>query len=81
MPDFEAAAGGRAPAASRAAKLGTGARFGALKASLAAKGAHDPGALAAYIGRRKLGKAKFTALAQPRGSTREAAPCTGPRAS
>ena len=64
VPDFEAAAGEPGgPAASRAAKLGTGARFGALKASLAAKGAHDPGALAAYIGRRKLGKAKFTALA------------------
>ncbi|HEY5990336.1 MAG TPA: hypothetical protein VIV12_28705 [Streptosporangiaceae bacterium] len=53
-----------ASTASRAApKLGTGKRFAKLKASLAAKGAHDPGALAAYIGRRKFGKAKFTKLA------------------
>lgn len=33
--------------------------FSALKRSLAAKGASDPGALAAYIGRKKLGTAKF----------------------
>jgi phage head maturation protease len=62
---FEAAAGD-APGedASRAMpKLGTGARFAKLKSSLAAKGAHDPGALAAYIGRKKFGKAKFTKLA------------------
>ncbi len=44
-------------------KLGTGARFAKLKKSLAAKGAKDPGALAAYIGRRKYGKGKFTKLA------------------
>ena len=44
-------------------KLGTGKRFAKLKGSLAAKGAHDPGALAAYIGRRKFGKAKFAKLA------------------
>jgi len=44
-------------------KLGTGARFKKLKSSLAAKGAHDPGALAAYIGRKKFGRAKFTKLA------------------
>ena len=50
-------------AASRAAKLGSGARFKALKAKLAAKGASNPGALAAYIGRKRYGKAKFTALA------------------
>ena len=61
---FEAAGGQPEPAASRAApKLGTGARFAKLKASLAAKGAHDPGALAAYIGRKKFGKAKFMKLA------------------
>lgn len=63
VADFEALDGGPGPAASRAAKLGSGARFKALQASLAAKGAHDPGALAAYIGRKKLGKGKFTALA------------------
>src|SRR6266581_3126073 len=50
--------------ASRAApKLGTGARFAKLKSSLAAKGATDPGALAAYIGRKKFGKAKFSKIA------------------
>jgi phage head maturation protease len=43
--------------------LGSGARFRALKAALAAKGASDPGALAAYIGRRKFGKARFGKLA------------------
>jgi phage head maturation protease len=51
-------------------KLGTGARFKKLKSSLAAKGARDPGALAAYIGRRKFGKAKFAKLAaKARGSS------------
>jgi HK97 family phage prohead protease len=59
---FEAADGDPSPA-SRAAKLGSGARFKALKASLAAKGARDPGALAAHIGRKKYGKAKFMSLA------------------
>lgn len=37
-------------------------RFGKLKKKLAAKGATDPGALAAYIGRKKYGKAGFAAL-------------------
>lgn len=51
-------------AAQRAApKLGSGARFAKLKGSLAAKGAKNPGALAAWIGRRKFGKAKFAKLA------------------
>lgn len=43
-------------------KLGTGKRFKKLTAQLAAKGATDPGALAAYIGRRKFGAAKFRKL-------------------
>lgn len=47
----------------RADKLGGGARFKRLAASLAAKGAHDPDALAAYIGRKKYGKEKFKELA------------------
>src|SRR5262249_40440142 len=52
-------------------KLGSGDRFKKLKASLAAKGAHNPGALAAYIGRRKYGKGKFAKLASAaRGSHR-----------
>lgn len=38
-------------------------RFSDLSAKLAAKGAHDPDALAAYIGRKKYGKAKFAVLA------------------
>lgn len=37
--------------------------FKALQAQLAAKGAHDPGALAAWIGKKKYGKAGFAALA------------------
>lgn len=44
------------------APLGTGQRFKSLKRKLAAKGAADPGALAAHIGRRKYGRAGFAAL-------------------
>lgn len=45
------------------AKLGTGARFAALKSKLAARpGVTNPGALAAFIGRKKYGKAKFQSL-------------------
>lgn len=36
-----------------APKLGSGARFKKLSSTLAARGAHDPDALAAWIGRRK----------------------------
>lgn len=65
---FEAAAAdmgepAEQPAQRAMPKLGTGKRFAKLKSSLAAKGAHDPGALAAWIGRRKFGRAKFTKLA------------------
>jgi hypothetical protein len=45
------------------APLGTGARFAALKAKLAARGARNPGALAASIGRKKYGKPAMTAMA------------------
>lgn len=45
------------------AKLGSGARFAALKAKLANKGAKNPGALAAAIGRAKFGAKKMSALA------------------
>lgn len=38
-------------------------RFSDLSAKLAAKGAHDPDALAAYIGRKKYGKAAMAAMA------------------
>lgn len=40
-----------------APKLGSGARFKKLSATLAARGAADPDALAAFIGRRKFGNA------------------------
>lgn len=46
------------------AKLGTGTRFKQLTKKLAAKGAKSPKALAAFIGRKKLGKTKFQALAK-----------------
>ena len=42
--------------------LGSGARFSALTQQLAAKGARDPKALAAYIGRKKYGKKRFGQL-------------------
>ena len=45
------------------AKLGTGARFKALVNKLKGKGASNPAALASFIGRKKLGKAKFQKLA------------------
>jgi len=43
-------------------KLGSGKRFAKLKSRLAAKGAHDPAALAAWIGRKKLGSKKMASL-------------------
>lgn len=46
-----------------AAPLGSGTRFKKLSAGLAAKGAGNPDALAAWIGRKKLGKARFQQLA------------------
>jgi hypothetical protein len=46
------------------APLGSGGRFAALKAKLGKKpGIKNPGALAASIGRKKYGKAKFQSLA------------------
>jgi hypothetical protein len=48
----------------RKPKLGTGARFAALKKKIAKKGnVSDPGAVAAAIGRKKYGKKKFQKLA------------------
>ena len=45
-------------------KLGTGERFKALEGKLSQrKGVQDPGALAAYIGRKKYGAKKFQSLA------------------
>jgi hypothetical protein len=45
------------------AKLGSGKRFKSLKRRLASKGARNPGALAAAIGRKKFGKKRFQQLA------------------
>ncbi len=45
-------------------KLGTGARFAQLKSKLSAKGATNPGALAAYIGRKKYGAQGMSNLAK-----------------
>jgi len=44
-------------------KLGSGKRFKQLANKLAKKGATNPGALAAFIGRKKFGKKRFQKLA------------------
>lgn len=44
-------------------KLGAGGRFQALKTGLAKRGAKNPGGLAAFIGRKKYGQKKMTAMA------------------
>lgn len=43
--------------------LGSGERFKKLTKQLAAKGAENPKALAAWIGRKKYGKKRFQELA------------------
>lgn len=45
-------------------KLGSGKRFKNLEDKLAAKGAENPAALSAWIGRKKFGKKKFGNLAK-----------------
>lgn len=45
--------------AARKPKLGTGKRFSQLKGKLARKGASNPGALAAWIGRKKYGSKRM----------------------
>jgi hypothetical protein len=44
-------------------KLGGGGRYEKLIGELEKKGVREPRALAAFIGRKKLGKAKFQSLA------------------
>jgi len=44
-------------------KPGTGARFKSMAKQLKRKGAKNPRALAAWIGRKKYGKAKFQKMA------------------
>lgn len=46
----------------RKPRLGSGKRFSTLKRSLAARGARNPGALAAWIGRNRYGAKKFARL-------------------
>lgn len=46
----------------RLPKLGTGKRFSNLKKKLGKKGVKNTGALAAWIGRKKYGKAKMAKL-------------------
>lgn len=48
--------------AQKTAKLGSGKRFTALKKSIAASGARNPGAVAAAIGRKKFGAKKFAKM-------------------
>ncbi len=48
---------------SKSMKLGGGGRFKKLKAKLGKKGAKNPAALAAYIGRKKYGNKKMAAMA------------------
>lgn len=43
-------------------KLGSGLRFKRLVKQLAKKGAYNPAGLAAYIGRKKFGSARFAKL-------------------
>lgn len=43
-------------------KLGGGGRFAALKSKLAKRGASNPAALAAYIGRKKYGAKKMAKM-------------------
>lgn len=52
-----------AEAAKARLRLGGGGRFKRLAGTLEKKGATDPAALAAWIGRRKYGAKKFAKLA------------------
>ncbi len=55
----------RKPKPNPNAPLGQGGRFAALEQKLAKRpGVHDPGALAAYIGRQKYGAKRFAALSR-----------------
>ena len=54
----------KSPKKKRKPKLGSGARFKALTTQLKKRGAKNPKALAAFIGRKKYGKKKMTAMAK-----------------
>lgn len=63
------------------APLGSGARFAALKKELTGKkGVRDPGALAASIGRKKLGKKKMASLSAAGRKRKSSAPFGGKKA-
>ena len=47
----------------RSIRVGGGGRFAKLEKSLKSQGVKNPGALAASIGRKKYGKAKFQKMA------------------
>lgn len=51
------------PPKKRKPKLGSGARFKALTTQLKKRGAKNPKALAAFIGRKKYGKKKMLEMA------------------
>ena len=54
----------KSPKKKRNPRLGSGAKFKALTTKLKKRGAKNPKALAAFIGRKKYGKKKMTAMAK-----------------
>ena len=54
----------KSPKKKRKPTLGSGARFKALKTQLKKRGAKNPKALAAFIGRKKYGKKKMASMAK-----------------
>lgn len=56
-------------------KLGSGKRFSRLSNKLAHQGVRDPDALAAAIGRKKYGKARFQKLSHHEGVMDEGEDC------
>lgn len=54
----------KSPKKKRKPTLGSGARFKALTTQLKKRGAKNPKALAAFIGRKKYGKKKMASMAK-----------------
>ena len=61
------------------AKPGSGKNFAKLKGTLAKRGARNPGALAAWIGRKKYGKKGFAKLGHSHASPAGGVELTGPK--
>jgi hypothetical protein len=61
------------------AKPGSGKNFAKLSASLAKRGARNPAALAAYIGRKKYGRKGFAKLGQKHSNSGSAVELVGPK--